>query len=44
MSNLYYKYGYKAAIDCHELVIRLREKQKEIPHWVVEVLDEPRSS
>ena len=28
---------YKAATDCHELVRRLREKQKEDPRWVVEV-------
>ena len=37
ISNLYYKHGYKAATDCHELVRRLREKQKEDPRWVVEV-------
>ena len=41
ISNLYYKHGYKAATDCHELVRRLREKQKEDPRWVVEVEKEP---
>ena len=40
ISNLYYKHGYKAATDCHELVRRLREKQKD-PRWVVEVEKEP---
>ena len=35
------EHGYKAATDCHELVRRLREKQKEDPRWVVEVEKEP---